>query len=424
MDELVAETLRNVGFGDAFFAWPAGAAKRFDELVRAGTGRDPEGTARFLVWLRAETPMRYPALVGAAAFVSERLARGEHGLSRQLISGVLRRADDPGQLLAYWLSVHGALPKPVKRGVADAVARLYDQEAAEQYDTDAYHVEAPRFTGMAMALRGGVRTPKPLRFWDVIALTHPAVPYQEVFRSPKRRLGRRELRTLDRPAWDRLIAAMPVPDLLANLRLFDEASIPFETAMTVAARIADRNEVKGTRPMRFVAAWNAISSSRWRPALATGAAHSAHDIPEIPGSTLVMIAPDTAEGAAFGLVLAQRCVRAQVQSTRGEPFELAQGESPLHALIRWQATNSGRDPERQYEAVRQQDHDRVVFISTEVSDAADAEVTVPMYLWQTENPRWLAEDDEPAPDKHVFYGVSDAAFDAIPVMEGARPWER
>jgi hypothetical protein len=423
MDELVAETLRNVGFGDAFFAWPAGAAKRFDELVRAGTGRDPESTARFLVWLRAETPMRYPALVGAAAFVSERLARGEHGLSRQLISRVLRRADDPGQLLAYWVSVHGAIPKPVKRGVADAVARLYDEEAANQYDTDAYHVEAPRFTGMAMALHGGVRTPKPLRFRDVIALTHPVVPNQEVFGSAKRRLGRRELRRLDRQAWDKLVAAMPVPDLLANLRLFDEASIPFETAMTVAARIADREEVKGIRPMRFVAAWNAISSSRWRPALATGAANSVQGIPEIPGSTLVMIAPDTAEGAAFGLVLAQRCASAQVQSTRGKPFELAPGESPLHALIRWQATNAGRDPESQYTVVRPGGHDRVVFISTELSDPADAAVTVPMYLWQTENPSRHEIEHEPVPNKHVFYGVSDAAFDAIPIMEGARPWE-
>ena len=48
-------------------------------------------------------------------------------------SSVLQRADEPGELLAYWLAAHGrAVPKPVKRGVADAAVRLYTRAVAAE----------------------------------------------------------------------------------------------------------------------------------------------------------------------------------------------------------------------------------------------------------------------------------------------------
>lgn len=43
-----------------------------------------------------------------------------------MIASVLRRPDEPGELLAYWTATYGrAVPKPVKRGIADAVRRIY-----------------------------------------------------------------------------------------------------------------------------------------------------------------------------------------------------------------------------------------------------------------------------------------------------------
>jgi hypothetical protein len=57
-----------------------------------------------------------------------RLAAGLEGGNRRLVGSVLRRADEPGEMLAYWTSRYGrAVPKPVKRGIADTVARLYDE---------------------------------------------------------------------------------------------------------------------------------------------------------------------------------------------------------------------------------------------------------------------------------------------------------
>ena len=56
-------------------------------------------------------------VVLAAEAVKARLAAGLDGGNRQLVGSVLRRADEPGEMLAYWTSRYGrAVPKPVKRG--------------------------------------------------------------------------------------------------------------------------------------------------------------------------------------------------------------------------------------------------------------------------------------------------------------------
>lgn len=108
---------------------------RYTELVHRAAVEDPDWTARFLRWLRADANMRTASLVGAAEFVKARLriSDGEQPVSnRAVIASVLQRADEPGELLAYWTSVHGrAVPKPVKRGIADAVVRLYDEQASD-----------------------------------------------------------------------------------------------------------------------------------------------------------------------------------------------------------------------------------------------------------------------------------------------------
>ena len=81
----------------------------------------------FLPWLRDGGNMRTAPVVLAAEAVRARLAAGLEGGNRQLAGSVRRRTDEPGEMLAYWTSRYGrAVPKPVKRGIADAVARLYD----------------------------------------------------------------------------------------------------------------------------------------------------------------------------------------------------------------------------------------------------------------------------------------------------------
>ena len=62
--------------------------------------------------------------------------------------------------------------------------------------------------------------------------------------------------------------------LLRNLRNFDQAGVSDEVAATVAAQLADPDEVARSRqlPMRFLSAYRAAPSLRWAYALETGAA--------------------------------------------------------------------------------------------------------------------------------------------------------
>jgi hypothetical protein len=407
IEELFLTALTALSYQDAIYAWPRPVFERFDELVRHNTRQDPAWTAGFLRWLRAETPMRYPALVGAAAFVSERLAHDQHGMSRQLVDSVLQRADDPGHLLAHWVAGHGpSVPKPVKRGIADAVTRLYDEQAL-RYDTGGHHVSTPRFVG------GPVRTPRPFRFGDVVALVHPVAHSQEqgdFFRHVRRRV----------PA-NQPPAPMSLADMVAGLRKFDEAGMPFEEAMNVAARLTDPAEVhaSGLLPLRFAAAWQAVLTRRWQPALATAAGHSLARIPRIPGRTLIVIGPGTVDGVVFGLSLAQRCDHPEVVSPGGRPFEVIPGESPLHGLVRWQSTGLAHDAmsSRAFAG-----HGRVVLVADRITDLPEADA--PLYAWQTVHDEHAEHRVEPS--RVVFHGLTDAAFGVIPLVEGARsgrwPW--
>src|SRR5690606_14590517 len=132
--------------------------------------------AGFLPWLRDEANLRTAPVVAALEAVKARLDAGLDGGNRRLVASVLRRPDEPGEALAYWISTYGrAVPTPVKRGIADAVRRLYGERALVKYDT---------------ATRG-------FRFGDVLDLVHPAPdpakPWQgDLFRHALDRRHRRD----------------------------------------------------------------------------------------------------------------------------------------------------------------------------------------------------------------------------------------
>lgn len=138
---------------------------RFTALVRKLATEDAAWTAGLLGWLRGDGQMRTASLVGAAEYVKARLDAGAtHGpANRQVIDSVLRRADEPGEMLAYWTSTYGRnVPKPVKRGIADAVRRLYTGRNLLKYDTAS----------------------KGYRFGDVLNLVHPTPDADKPWQGP------------------------------------------------------------------------------------------------------------------------------------------------------------------------------------------------------------------------------------------------
>ena len=134
------------------------AEQRMIELVRQVAAQDPAWTAKFIPWLRDSAGMRTASVVAAAETARAFLAAGRPG-GRQVVAASLKRADEPGELLAYWISRYGRnVPKPVKRGLADAARQLYSEYTLLKYDTASHG----------------------FRFGDVIELSHPdaVAPWQ------------------------------------------------------------------------------------------------------------------------------------------------------------------------------------------------------------------------------------------------------
>ncbi|MGK5543895.1 TROVE domain-containing protein [Streptomyces sp. URMC 127] len=466
----------------------AGRDDRFTALVRKLAVEDPSWTAGLLGWLRGDGQMRTAALVGAAEYVKARLAAGaaDGPANREVVASVLRRADEPGEMLAYWTSTYGRnVPKPVKRGIGDAVRRLYTGRNLLKYDTAS----------------------KGYRFGDVLNLVHPAPdpgkPWQgELFQyaldrrhhpddalppATDRTLSahhalmavplaeRRALVTgpgaaerlaeagmtwealagwlqgpMDAAAWEAVIPSMGTMALVRNLRNFDRAGVRDETARQVAARIADPAEVARSRqfPFRYLAAYQHAPSLRWAYPLEQALGHSLANVPRLPGRTLVLVdrsgsmwSPlserselNRADAAAiFGTAVAMRAAAADLVEfgTTSAPVAYRGGESVLKVLGRF-GSLGGTDTT---EAVRRhyRGHDRVLIVTDEQASyhragdpAAQVPADVPVYTWNLAGYR-PGHGPSGSGNRHTFGGLTDAAFRMVPLLENGRdahwPWE-
>ncbi|MET7457766.1 TROVE domain-containing protein [Streptomyces sp. NPDC005574] len=486
--ELFLLSLANFVSQQTFYETGAARDDRFATLVRELAVSDPFWTAGLLGWLRGEGNLRTASIVGAAEYVKARLdASATDGPSnRQVVASVLRRPDEPGELLAYWTATYGRnVPKPVKRGVADAVRRLYSGTSLLKYDTAS----------------------KGYRFGDILNLVHavpdPGKPGQgELFRYALDRrhhpdtavppasdpvlVAHRELMALpvaqrravvtsaggaerlaaagmtwealagwlqgpmDKEAWEAVIPSMGVMSLARNLRNFDEAGVSDEVAAQVAARISDPAEVARSRqfPFRYLAAHRHASSLRWAYPLERALGHSLANVPALPGRTLVLVdrsgsmfysrLSDRSEltradaAAIFGTALALRAADADLVEfgTSSKRVTFRSGESVLKILERF-GDLGGTDT---VEAVRRhyRRHDRVLIVTDEQyaysghgDPTEQVPAHVPVYTWNLAGHR-AGHGPSGAANRHTFGGLSDAAFKMVPLLEGARdadwPW--
>lgn len=472
--ELFLLAVANMVGEDTFYEAASDRDVRFATLVGELAVSDPEWTARLIGWLRTGANLRSASLVAACEFVGARLAAGIAGGNRAVIAAALQRADEPGELLAYWLTTRGrAVPKPVKRGVADAAVRLYSERSLLKWDSPLRSV----------------------RFGDVLDLTHPTpvADWQSaLFRYAIDRRhdrsgsvpavlatigARAELMALpvtdrravldepdrlaaagmtweslagwldgplDAAAWQAVIPSMGYMALLRNLRNFDDAGVPDHVAEQVAARLADPSQVAKARqlPMRFLSAYRAAPSLRWAAALERALSASLANVPSLDGRTLVLV---DRSGSMFGRVSgrsqltqadaaavfgAALSVRAQVADlvqfgTGSAPVRFRRGESVLRVLDRF-GDLGGTDTA---EAVRRhyRRHDRVVIVTDEQAwfDVRGSDPTravpsnVPVYTWNVAGYRF-GHGPSGTGLRHTFGGLTDAGFAMIPLLEAGR----
>jgi hypothetical protein len=219
--------------------------------------------------------------------------------------------------------MHGRnLPMPVKRGVADAVCRLYTERAALRYDG------LSRQTRMADVLELAHPSPRDAaqsalfkylldrRHHDDAVADPSMLPLLAASaaldatpidgrRAVLRERGATALAAagfswerlsgwlpggMDAEAWEAVIPSMGAMALLRNLRNFDEAGIGDAAVEAVIAAITDADHVAKARlfPYQVWAAYKHAPSDNWKRALGRTLDHTVENVPALDG-TLVVI---------------------------------------------------------------------------------------------------------------------------------------
>ena len=317
---------------DTFYESAVDRDARFVELVGEVTRTNPA----FIAGAVALDPDADPAKVGLAQYLrtslgmrsasvvmaAEYVAAGGAG-GRSVVARSLQRPDEPAEMLGYWLNRHGRkVPMAVKRGVADAVARMYSERAALRYDGLSRQIRMadvielvhpkPRDDAQSALFRwlldrrhhdDAVADP------DVLPMLAAAAALDRVPVDRRRKVlrerGPEALAAagtswerlsgwlpggMDAEAWEAVIPTMGVMALVRNLRNFDQAGIAAAAVDQVIAKITDADEVARARlfPYQVWAAYQAAPSDDWKRALGTTLGHTVANVPALDG-TLVLV---------------------------------------------------------------------------------------------------------------------------------------
>jgi hypothetical protein len=407
MSELALLAVTNMVGEDTFYESAADRDARFNGLVRSVAVGSGAQALAFATWLRGEGNMRSASITAAAEGVLARLAHAASGpqalpelnpalgINRKLTDAVLQRADEPGELLGYFATHYGQqderarngiapaprIPMPVKRGVADAVRRLYTERTYLKWNSGAS--KGFQFADIIEMVHPKPRDARQAALFSYILdrrhgrdhkipatlpllrahadLMHvPVADRREVLRRPDAAevLNRAGMTweslagwlqgPMDAEAWSAIIPSMGAMALVRNLRNFDEAGVPDSVAALVAAKLADPEEIARSRqfPYRYLSAYRMAPSLRWGYPLEQALALACANIPLLPGRTLVLV--DTSSsmrgqvsdksqirhvdvGALFGVALAARGAQVDLVGYANGTFvhPLARGGSVL-----------------------------------------------------------------------------------------------
>lgn len=355
---------------DTFYEQALARDNRFVDLVRKAALKDAAWTAGLLGWLRGEGNMRTASIVGAAEYAHARKGiTDEEGAPtiRSVVASVLQRADEPGELIAYWLAKFGRnIPSAVKRGIGDAVIRMGTEFNYLKWDGEKRGV---RFADVLNLTHPGDRagSAQNLRPWQHELFAYAVkAPHQDDLPIPEglqtltrratlmslpvneRRAALEPVRLqeagmtwealagwlqgpMDAQAWEAVIPNMGIMALIRNLRNFDQAGVSDKAAASVIAKLQDPEVIGRSRilPMRFLSAYRAAPSLRWSYPLEVAMNLSLANIPVLGGTTQVYVDTSTSmnepfskdgtlmrwdAAALFGLAVASRCEQVEVIS--------------------------------------------------------------------------------------------------------------
>jgi hypothetical protein len=338
---------------DTFYESGKARDARYNKLIEAVAVADWPWLSGLLPWLRGEANIRTASVTGAAHAVHARLAAGEYDGNDTLIDGVLQRADEVAEFLAYWRETFGrAIPQAVRRGLGMAIRRLYTPRAVLKWDSpahglrmadvielvhpkpqdaaqdalfkylldDRHHGDGnPELAGLIKARKEWYAASDSVKLAALAdgSAFKKGLTWENASSELKTRVGEKAL-------WEAMAPHLPYMAALRNLRNMDQAGVSYGTSLKLAARLVDPEEVAGSRqlPYRFLTAYLNAPSDRWKHALEEAINISLKSVPELPGRTLIMVdtsasmhsrgfserstATPAMAAALFGGILAQR----------------------------------------------------------------------------------------------------------------------
>lgn len=319
---------------DTFYETGDRRRERLVQLVHDACERDPAGVAWFVKDLRDRFKIRGAAVLVAAEYAAWARKSGYHNgssASRPLpvadvVDSALQRADEPAELVAYWQGAYGrSLPAGVKKGLARAVTRLYDERSVLKWDSKDRQVRMADVVELVHPKATDVRQSALFRYLlderhhgDGVERIEDSGLLPLVLRSymigqtaeQMRRLNMREFGYdwlaaggytwerlsgwlpggMDAEAWEAVIPYMGVMALLRNLRNFDRAGISETAVDRVIAKITNPADVTGSRimPYRVWTAYHNAPSDDWKRALNKTLELASGNVPGIDRSLIVV----------------------------------------------------------------------------------------------------------------------------------------
>lgn len=344
--ELFLLAVSNMVGEDTFYENAKSRDDRFVSLTHKVVQKDPDWVARLVPYLRNELNMRSAAIVMAVEYVK---AGGPNG--RRVIDSAIVRADEPAEVLGYYRAKYGRnIPQPIKRGVADAVRRLYSERNALKYDGDT--------RGYRMGDVIDITHPQPKADWQNLLFRYlldrrhnrpePAIgayegtlntifAYKTLMNVPvaerramldqpdfAERLEKAGMTweslsgwlqgPMDAKAWEVIIPSMGYMALLRNLRNFEQAGVSKDVMAKVYAKLGDPEEVAKSRqlPMRFYSAFANVENLLSKAMIESAMQGTLANVPELKGKTLILV---DQSGSMYGMSFSRKSER--------KPAELA-----------------------------------------------------------------------------------------------------
>lgn len=443
---------------------------RIKRLISLVPQCDPAWLRGFIPWLRSAVHLRSAPVVLAAEYVRAGFPNG-----RYVVSAALQRADEPGELLAYWYHTYGreGLPSRLKRGISDACQRLYTERAVLKYDgtsknwrfgdvIEVAHCK-PRYASNQSALykfcldrrRHDPRFDRlALPMIDATLAIEALPPAQRSISVLQDRLANPNVALswerasgwlgtkLDKAGWEALLPTMGYFAVLRNLNNFERSGVDYKM---VSAVLTDAEGVASSRvmPFRFLTAYKSMETDTYLNALAEACDLSLVNLPEFGGMTLIMVDvsgsmddPLAGEHSVlkrseiagfFAEALARRCARSEVWTYTtdrfGHSLDLNRIKILPHASVLRGANRDVYAPRQgtytwaSTETVLNQmveAPDRIIVITDEQSNDSDrGTIRQPVITWNVAGYK-VHQAAHNAHNRLFVAGVSDLVMQTLP----------